>query len=226
MRGNTRIADIYGGNKSPEWLTCCHEETSVNIANGYYAVEGKPMAVMTFAPSGLLHAAMAIHGSYTAHTPTYILVANIVDAMQRRPGTDWGNHSMLDPGAVVRDTLKWDDSPTSLQHFAESAGRAYKMAMTEPRGPVLVVVDAGLAELTIPDRSKLRIPKLTLTSPPVGDPAEVAQIAKLLVSAENRSSVAGESRARRAGHESAGGARRKRAKRRQGGGRSMPNRHP
>src|SRR5262245_19023835 len=28
----------YGGNKSPEWITCCHEEVAVNIANGYYAV--------------------------------------------------------------------------------------------------------------------------------------------------------------------------------------------
>jgi len=44
----------YGGNKKPEWLTCTHEEVSVNMANGYYAVEGKPMAIMTFAPSGLL----------------------------------------------------------------------------------------------------------------------------------------------------------------------------
>ena len=25
----------YGGNKSPEWLTCCHEESSVGIAAGY-----------------------------------------------------------------------------------------------------------------------------------------------------------------------------------------------
>src|SRR5262245_58225385 len=109
-RGIHESLDCYGGNKNPEWLTCTHEEASVNIANGYYAVEGKPMAVMTFAPSGLLHAAMAIHGSYIAHTPTYIMVANIVDGMQRRPGTDWGTHSMMDPAAVVRDTLKWDDS--------------------------------------------------------------------------------------------------------------------
>src|SRR5262245_19931487 len=36
----------YGGNKSPELLTCCHEESSVAIADGYFRVEGKPMAVM------------------------------------------------------------------------------------------------------------------------------------------------------------------------------------
>src|SRR5688572_6695096 len=36
----------HGGNKSPEWLTCCHEESSVAMADGYFRVEGRPMAVM------------------------------------------------------------------------------------------------------------------------------------------------------------------------------------
>ena len=36
----------YGGNKAPEILTCCHEETSVAMADGYARVTGKPMAVM------------------------------------------------------------------------------------------------------------------------------------------------------------------------------------
>src|SRR5580692_2228642 len=35
----------YGGNKSPEFITCCHEESSVAMAHGYYKVEGKPLAV-------------------------------------------------------------------------------------------------------------------------------------------------------------------------------------
>src|SRR5262249_61344420 len=32
----------YGGNKDPELLTCCHEESSVGIADGYARVAGKP----------------------------------------------------------------------------------------------------------------------------------------------------------------------------------------
>ena len=154
----------YGGNKAPEWLTCSHEQASVNIANGYYAVAGKPMAVITFAPSGLHHAMMGIFGAFSGHTPTYILVANILDGKERRPQYDWGAHSVMDPAAMVRDMVKWDDTPGSLQHFAESAVRAYKMAMTEPRGPVVLVVDATLQENPVPDRSKLHIPKLTLTT--------------------------------------------------------------
>ena len=182
----------YGGNTAPEWLTCTHEQASVNMANGYFAVAGKPMAVVTFAPSGLQHAAMGIFGAFSGRTPTYLLCANIPGGEDRRPLFDWGPHAMTDPAAMVRDMLKWDDTPASLQHFAESAVRAYRMAMTEPRGPVMLVVDAMLQEESMRDRAALRIPQLALASPPVGDAAAVAEVAKLLVAAENPLVLAGD----------------------------------
>ena len=146
----------YGGNASPERLTSAQEQAAVNIANGYYAVAGKPMAVVTFAPSGLQHAAMGIFGAFSGRTPTYLLCANIAGGEDRRPLFDWGPHAMTDPAAMVRDMLKWDDTPASLQHFAESAVRAYRMAMTPPRGPVMLVVDAMLQEESMRDRGALR----------------------------------------------------------------------
>ena len=42
---------------------------------------------------------------------------------------------------MVRDFVKWDDRPGSLEHFAESAVRAYKIAMTPPMAPVMLSVD-------------------------------------------------------------------------------------
>ena len=45
---------------------------------------------------------------------------------------------------MVRDFTKWDDSPASLSHFAESTVRAYKVAMTPPYGPVALVADQEL----------------------------------------------------------------------------------
>src|SRR6202790_570725 len=42
----------YGGNKSPEFITCCHEESSVAMAHGYYKVEGKPLAVLAHGTVG------------------------------------------------------------------------------------------------------------------------------------------------------------------------------
>src|SRR5437762_720090 len=54
----------YGGNKNPELLTCCHEESSVALADGYARVEGKPMGVMAHSTVGLQHAAMDTYNSF------------------------------------------------------------------------------------------------------------------------------------------------------------------
>jgi thiamine pyrophosphate-dependent acetolactate synthase large subunit-like protein len=46
--------------------------------------------------------------------------------------------------------VKWDDEPASLSAFAESAVRAYKIAMTPPAEPVLLVVDHDMQLKAMP----------------------------------------------------------------------------
>jgi thiamine pyrophosphate-dependent acetolactate synthase large subunit-like protein len=174
----------YGGNHAPEFLTCCHEESAVGIAHGYAKIEGKPMAVFAHSTVGLQHAAMAIFNAYCDRVPVYIVLGNTIDATMRRPGVEW-DHSVQDAAAMVRDYIKWDDLPASLPHFAESAVRAYKIAMTPPMMPVLLVVDSELQEHPVAENAGLRVPKLTLATPPQGDSGAVGEAAKLLVGAEN-----------------------------------------
>ena len=151
----------YGGNKSPELLTCCHEESSVAMAHGYAKIEGKPMMVMAHGTVGLQHASMAIYNAYADRVPVYVVLGNIQDVTFRRSDVEWA-HSVQDAAAMVRDYTRWDDAPVSLGHFAESAIRAYKIAMTPPCGPVVIVADAVLQDEPIPDadRHSLRIPRL------------------------------------------------------------------
>src|SRR5437764_10091143 len=180
----------HGGNTAPEFITCCHEESSVAMAHGYFKVEGKPMATLVHGTVGLQHAAMAVYNAYCDRVPVYIIAGNSIDASQRRPGVEW-DHSVQDAATLVRDFTKWDDLPISLQHFAESAVRAYKIAMTPPMMPVLLVADGGLQEDPISSDAPPRIPKLTLAAPPQGDSAAVDETARLLVAAENPVIVAG-----------------------------------
>ena len=176
----------YGGNTSPEFITCCHEESSVAMAHGYFKAEGRPMAVLCHGTVGMQHAAMAIYNAYCDRVPVYILAGNTLDATLRRPGVEWA-HSVQDAAAMVRDFIKWDDQPVSLPHFAESAMRAYKIAMTPPMMPVLVVIDGGLQEDPISPEiaSRLRVPRLTRATPPQGDSGAVTEAARLLVNAQN-----------------------------------------
>jgi thiamine pyrophosphate-dependent acetolactate synthase large subunit-like protein len=172
----------YGNNQTPEFLTCCHEESAVAMAHGYYKIEGRPMMALLHGTVGLQHASMAIYNAYADRVPIYMIAGNHVDAAVRRPGVEW-YHSAQDLPALVRDYVKWDDQPASLQHFADSAVRAYKVAMTPPMGPVLLVAHHELQSRPNTEPN-LRIPHMTPTAPPQGDSTAVEEAAKMLVAAE------------------------------------------
>src|SRR5205807_4467899 len=154
------------------------------VAQGYAKIEGKPISMICHGTVGLQHAAMALYNAWCDRVPVYAVIGNIIEGDKRAPGVEWV-HSAIDPAALVRDFVKWDDQPASLQHFAESAVRAYKIAMTPPMGPVLLSLDAELQENPIQEAEALRIPKLAKVAPPQGDSGMIAEAAKLLAGAEN-----------------------------------------
>ncbi len=108
---------------------------------------------------------------------------NDLDAAKRPPGVPTF-HSAQDIGALVRDFTKWDDTPVSAQHFAQSFVRAYRYAMTPPYGPVLLSLDAGLQDAPVDD-GHLYIPRYVASAPPHADLNALREAAKLLVAAEN-----------------------------------------
>jgi len=183
FRGIQESIVNYGANTKPELLTCPHEEQAVAMAHGYAKVAGKPLAMLAHGTVGFQHAAMAVYNAWCDRVPVVILGGNHVDATERRGGVEWA-HSAQDAAAVVRDYVKWDDAPHSLQHFAESMMRAYKIATTPPMGPVVVMLDGHLQESGMGEQ-KPRIPKMAPTLRPVGDPVAVAEAAKWLVEAES-----------------------------------------
>ncbi len=135
----------YGGDK-PGMILCTHEEIAVSIAHGYAKVTGKPMAAIVHDVVGLLHAAMTIYYAYVDRVPLILIGATgPLDRSKRRPHIDW-IHSALVQGNAVRDYVKWDDQPATIGDFPASFARAYRIATTEPAGPVYLCYDAGLQE--------------------------------------------------------------------------------
>ena len=173
----------YGKNAAPEWLSTTHEETSVAIAHGYAKIENKPLLVCAHGTVGLQHASMAVYDAFCDRVPVFMIVGNTFDADARDNAVHWV-HSSQDDVVMVRDFVKWDDRPGSLQHFAESAVRGYKLATTPPMGPVILAVDTEMQEGPMPEGEKPRIPKLPATTLPQGETGAVAEVAKLLVAAE------------------------------------------
>ena len=176
----------YGQNKQPEFLTCMHEESAVGMAHGYFKASGKPLMTLVHGTVGLQHATMGIYNAWCDRVPVIVLGGNDMDAAHRPPGVPTF-HSAQDINALVRDFTKWDDTPVSAQHFAQSMVRMYKTAMTPPYGPVMMSLDAGLQQEPLRDYGgeKLYIPRYVPSSPPQGDTGAVKEAARLLASAEH-----------------------------------------
>jgi acetolactate synthase-1/2/3 large subunit len=170
----------HGGNKKPEILTVLHEEAGAAMSHGYAKAAGKPMMTLMHGTVGLLHASMGLFQAWCDRVPVFGVVAhsrNPTSAVNRP-------HSAQDMGSIVRDFVKMDDEPTELEVFAPIAMRNYTLGRTPPMGPTLLVVNSELQEAAVADRSKLTIPKLTMTSMPQGESGAVREAARLLANAE------------------------------------------
>src|SRR5580692_7226956 len=102
FRGIHESVINYGGNAKPEFITCCHEESSVAMGHGYFKVEGKPMLVFAHGTVGLQHASMAVYNAFCDRVPVFIVLGNNLNAATRRSSVDW-LHSVQDAPSLVRD---------------------------------------------------------------------------------------------------------------------------
>ncbi len=175
----------YGGNANPEIITCCHEETAVALAHGYAKAKGKPMAAAVHNVVGLQHAAMAIFNAWCDRAPVIVLGGTgPMDLTTRRP-MDW-RHSALVQGNLVRDFVKWDDQPHTVTSVPESFIRGYRVATTEPQGPVYICYDADVQAARVENSGF--IPDVGRYAPatlPQADPQALRQAATWLLASES-----------------------------------------
>ena len=176
----------YGQNVLPEYINCMHEESGVAMGHGYFKASGKPLMSLCHGTVGLQHATMAMYNAWCDRVPVIVIGGNDTDAAYRPPGVPTF-HSAQDICAIVRDYTKWDDAPVSLQHFAQSMVRGYKIAMTPPFGPVAFSLDAALQQEPVKEKGGFMptIPRYIPSSPPQGDTGAVKEAARLLAQAQN-----------------------------------------
>ncbi|MGH3664846.1 MAG: thiamine pyrophosphate-binding protein, partial [Egibacteraceae bacterium] len=181
----------YGGNR-PEIIECPHEKVAVGLAHGYAKATGEAMGVILHNVVGLLHGAMGIYYAYLDRAPVVIFGGTGPMALERRrPNIDW-IHTANVQGNAVRDYTKWDDQPATIASVPETVARGYRVAMSEPQGPVYICLDAGLQE----DELSQDVPPLDARRYQVprrmgADPAAIDELARMLVAAERPAVVPG-----------------------------------
>ena len=172
------------GNGRPEMILTTHEEIAVAMAHGYAKARQTPMAAVVHDIVGLQHASMAMFNAFCDRAPVFVLGATgPMDATRRRPWIDW-IHTALVQGNQVRDYVKLDDQPASVAAIPEAFLRAWRLARTEPQGPVYLCLDAGLQEealdrpIALPDAARF-----APAAPPHADPRAIDDAADRLARA-------------------------------------------
>jgi len=175
----------YSGGR-PELILCNHEEIAVSIAHGYGRAAGKPMAAAVHNIVGLLHAATPIYNAWLDQAGMLVLGGTGPMATElRRPYIDW-IHTALVQGNAVRDYVKWDDQPASVESVMDSMLRAHQLITTDPKGPVYLCFDAGLQESSLAEPPALPDPALFESpAPPQANPEALERAADMLIGARN-----------------------------------------
>jgi thiamine pyrophosphate-dependent acetolactate synthase large subunit-like protein len=135
---------------------------------------------------------MAVYNAFCDRVPMLIMAGvGPVDAARRISPAHW-YHSVLDQGALVRDYVKWDDQPLSINAALASLLRAAQITRTLPQAPVFVSLDQRMQEDlwpgidAWPDVDRYRVP-----APFQPHVETVRKAAKLLVEAEHPLILAG-----------------------------------
>src|SRR4026207_1930151 len=177
----------FESGKGPEMIMCTHAETAVALAhgyaratgqrrgtdggvavalaNGYARATGQIMATGLHDIVGLQHASMAIFNAWCDRTPILNLGGGGPQDTTQRRSTDWV-HTANVQGLAVREYVKFDDQPNSVDAVAESFLKAYRIAMTEPKGPVYICLDTDVQEAKV--NKTMIVPHAQLFRPPPG----------------------------------------------------------
>lgn len=117
-----------------------HELAAVSMAHGYYNVTQKPQMVLVHTLPGTANALGGIINANASNVPLFLVAGRTpITEGELRGGKSQNIHwrqESRDQGNIVREFVKWDYEVRTNQNLAAVVSRAYKIAMSEPRGPV------------------------------------------------------------------------------------------
>jgi acetolactate synthase-1/2/3 large subunit len=164
-----------------------HELAAVSMAHGYYNVTQLPQMVLVHTLPGTANALGGLINASSSNVPLFLLAGRTpITEGELRGGKSQNIHwrqESRDQAAIVREFVKWDYELRTNQNLPAVVTRAYKIAMSEPRGPVyLTLPREWLCEAM--DSTQVTAGTPAPASKAQADPAQLERIAELLVYAE------------------------------------------
>jgi acetolactate synthase-1/2/3 large subunit len=184
------MAKQQGGSDGPgpQMLAVPHEQVAMSMAMGYFHVARKMQMVMVHTLPGTANALGGVMNACSANSPVMLVAGRTPategeeDGGRSRP-IHWRQES-FDQGAMVREWCKWDFENRANANLGTTVPRAFKIAMTEPRGPVYMVLPREWLVAPL-ETTKVNRAAYAPPSNPQADEGELTRLAEALIAAEN-----------------------------------------
>ena len=176
---------------APRLVTVTHEGAALNAALGAAMVTGQPAATAAHVDVGTLNYGAGIHTAWRGGYPVLIMAGagprGYPNSMPgaRASGVQWVQEPR-DQGDIVRQYTKMDHRMEHQDNPGLMVSRLLQVAMSNPRGPVYLVVPQETAMLPMP--GKTRFPtrdELGLAQPAWPSPSDAKRVAQWLIGARN-----------------------------------------
>jgi len=178
------------GKRTPRLIPCLHESVALNAAQGYYLVSGRPQVVMVHADLGTQQVGGALHSAQRGRTGVIFCAGRSPSSLEeptnygRRSYVHWSTEQ-FDQAGIVRGYVKWYYELRTNELIHQVVQRAFRVAATEPCGPVYLVLPPELLgekieSVLVPDVARYAPP-----APPQADEALLEQAARMLIGARN-----------------------------------------
>lgn len=163
-----------------------HEQGAGFAADGFSRVSGKPGLAITTTGPGAFNALTAISEAYLDSSPV-LLLAGQIDSDYI--GRDWGIlHEHLDQAEVFQQVTKFQGRPRTADDLPATVSAAIRSMLSDRTRPAYVELPTDLLVAPLsgpPDATPVAPPR------PGPDPAEVAEVARLLSEAKHPLIIAG-----------------------------------
>lgn len=126
---------LHGGEAGIRFIVCRHEANAANMAEADAKLRGEPGVCIVSRGPGAMHAAIAVHTAFQDSTPLVLIVGQV-------PRDHRGREAFqeMDYTKVFGDTTKWSAEITDPARIPEMVSRAFSVAMSGRRGPVVLAV--------------------------------------------------------------------------------------
>src|ERR1035437_1608861 len=178
---------LYDRQSEIKMISVHHEAIAAFMADGYFRIKQKPVATLSSCGPGSANMVAAIAGAFADSSAMLLITGNVPTTQWNRgPFQESGRFFQGDFITVLRSYVKRSFQPTRGEMLPLAMRQAFALMTNGRPGPVHLDVPLNLFMEPVDEAAAAREanwPTLEWKRP-AGDPAAIAQAAKLLLEAE------------------------------------------